>query len=392
MRILMINVVCGIRSTGRICIDLATALVAQGHEIKIAYGREEVPDKFKKYAVRIGSDFDVKLHGIKARIFDGCGFGSKKATEKFIEWVKIWDPDVIHLHNLHGYYINIEILFSYLRTCGKKIIWTLHDCWAFTGHAAFCEAVNCERFLYGCYNCPNKKEYPKSFVDWSEKNWIKKEKAFSLIPNLQIVTPSDWLSGLVKKSFLKQYSVLTIHNGININIFKKRLSRIKEKYHVENFYIILGVAAIWDKRKGLNDFIRLSKIIDKNKYRIVLVGLTSKQISKLPESIIGVKRTNSTKELSELYSVATVFVNPTYEDNYPTTNIESIACGTPVITYDSGGSGESAILYGEVVAKGDLYSLLNAINNITNSGIKNDIVNRYKLSAQHCVEQYLELY
>lgn len=177
----MINSVCGIRSTGRICTDLATALEARGHEVKIAYGRETVPEQFQKYAVRIGSDLDVKLHCIKARLLDASGFGSKQATEKFISWVKEWNPDVIHLHNIHGYYINIEVLFDYLRTCGKKIIWTLHDCWAFTGHTAYCDAIHCEKWKTGCGKCPQIGEYPKSYVDRSKRNWNRKKDLFSWV-------------------------------------------------------------------------------------------------------------------------------------------------------------------------------------------------------------------
>lgn len=160
MKVLMINVVCGIRSTGRICTDLAKELEKQGHEVKIAYGREMVPEQFQKYAVKIGTDIDIKLHGIKARLLDGMGFGSKNVTKKFIQWVEVYDPDVIHLHNIHGYYINIEILFQYLKKCGKKIIWTLHDCWAFTGHSAYCDVVQCDRWIEGCYDCPQMREYP----------------------------------------------------------------------------------------------------------------------------------------------------------------------------------------------------------------------------------------
>mgnify|MGYP000231854880 FL=1 len=164
MKVLMINVVCGIRSTGRICTDLAIALEKQGHEVRIAYGRETVPEQFQKYAVRIGTDLDVKLHGIKARLFDRAGFGSRKATEKFIEWVKKYDPDIIHLHNIHGYYIDVERLFKYLRTCGKKIIWTLHDCWSFTGHCVYFDYIVCDKWKNGCFYCPQKKGI-------SSKNW-----------------------------------------------------------------------------------------------------------------------------------------------------------------------------------------------------------------------------
>ena len=167
----MINSVCGIRSTGRICTDLAEMLEKQGHEVKIAYGRESVPEKYQKYAVRIGSNLDVKLHGLKARLFDASGFGSKHATKRFVEWVKVYDPDVIHLHNLHGYYLHLGIFFDYLKTCGKKIVWTLHDCWAFTGHCAYFTLAKCEKWKTGCGHCPQKDSYPKSFSDHAKRNF-----------------------------------------------------------------------------------------------------------------------------------------------------------------------------------------------------------------------------
>ena len=361
----MINVVCGIRSTGRICTDLADALTEQGHTVKIAYGREEVPDKYKKYAYKIGTNLDVKLHGLKARLFDAAGFGSKKATIKFIEWVKKYDPDVIHLHNIHGYYINVEVLFDYLRTCGKKIIWTLHDCWAFTGHAAYCEAANCTRWKTACCNCPKRNDYPISFFDNSKRNWEKKRSIFTNIPNLQIVTPSKWLARLVKQSFICEYPVSVIHNGIDTSIFKPvDSSELRKKLNIGNKKVILGVAAVWDQRKGLDDFIKLHDLIDKNEYQIILVGLKQKQIDNIPAGIIGISRTNSVQELVELYSLAYVFVNPTYEDNYPTTNLEAIACGTPVIIYDTGGSGESARLYGLIVHQGGITRLYTEITNM----------------------------
>ena len=386
MRILMINVVCGIRSTGRICTDLAAALEEQGHEVKIAYGREEVPEQFKKYAVRIGNDLDVKLHGLKARLFDGCGFGSKKATEKFIEWVKEFDPDVIHLHNLHGYYINIEVLFDYLRTCRKRIIWTLHDCWAFTGHAAFCEAANCERWITGCYDCPKKNDYPASLFDKSTENWKKKKNLMEGIPNLTIVTPSEWLANLVRNSFLAQYPVLVIHNGLNTSVFKPTDSDVKERLGLQNKKIVLGVAALWEKRKGLDDFISISKMLP-TQYQVVLVGLSRKQVRYLPKAIVGIERTNSVNELVELYTAADVYVNPTYEDNYPTTNLEAIACGTPVITYNTGGSGESASLYGAVVEKGQINKLVETI-----TSFKCSLDTKRIIGINSCVNEYLNMY
>ena len=384
MRVLMINVVCGVRSTGRICTDLATALEAQGHEVKIAYGREEVPEKYQKYAVRIGTDLDVKLHGLRARLFDGCGWGSRRATEKFINWVKEYDPDVIHLHNLHGYYINIEVLFEYLKGCGKKIIWTLHDCWAFTGHAAYCEVANCELWTTGCHDCPKRNDYPLSLIDRSEKNWNKKKELLSGIQNMTIVTPSYWLADLVRKSFLSEYDVETIHNGIDTNVFKPTdCTAIRKKLRTGNKKVILGVAAIWDERKGLKDFIELSRLLDFTEYQIVLVGLSKKQIDELPKRIIGIEKTNSVDELVQLYSLAHVFVNPTYEDNYPTTNLEAIACGTPVITYDTGGSGESASVYGIVLKEKNVKQLARKIQLINkcplemSDVVENDTIRKY---------------
>lgn len=390
MKILMINVVCGIRSTGRICTDLADALTAQGHTVKIAYGREEVPDKYKKYAHRIGTDFDVKLHGIRARLLDESGFGSKSATIRFIEWVKKFDPDVIHLHNIHGYYINIEVLFDYLRSCGKKIIWTLHDCWAFTGHSALCDGIGCEKWKNGCGNCPNLKEYPKSYKDYSKNNWLKKRKIFTRIPNLTIVTPSKWLAGLVKRSFLKGYSVKVIHNGIDTSQFYPIKSDFRKRYNIEDKYVLLGVASSWNEMKGLSDYIKLAKILD-DSYRIVLVGLSKEQLRSVPQNMICIERTNSTEELVQIYSASDVLLNLSYCENYPTVNLEAIACGTPVITYDTGGSAESAIINGNVVLRGDLNAVISELNEHNYKTIK-FIVNKDLIDAQSSLKAYLKMF
>ncbi len=387
MKILMINVVCGIRSTGRICTDLATVLEKQGHEVKIAYGRESVPKQFQKYAVRIGSNFDVKLHGVKARFFDGVGFGSRKATELFVEWIKSYDPDVIHLHNIHGYYINVEVLFKYLRACEKKIIWTLHDCWSFTGHCVYFDYVQCEKWKTGCFKCPQKKEYPSRFgPDMSKHNYLKKKNIFTGIPNMTLVTPSKWLANLVHESYMMEYDVKVIHNGVDTEVFRPMKSKVKEQYSCAGKKIILGIAAIWDKRKGLPSFIELSKKLD-DVYRIVLVGLSKEQIEKLPKNMIGIEHTDSVKELVELYSAAEIFVNPTLEDNYPTTNIEAIACGTPVVTYETGGSPESARMYGTSVPKRDVHALMRAIESVGTFKPVNVDVN-----YQTAVQKYIGLY
>jgi putative colanic acid biosynthesis glycosyltransferase len=363
MKVLQINSVCGIRSTGRICTDIADILTENGHQCKIAYGRETVPKKYQKYAVRIGSDFNVNIHALKARLFDVSGFGSRHTTEKFIERVKAYDPDLIHLHNIHGYYINIEVLFNYLETCGKKVIWTLHDCWAFTGHCPYFTAIKCNKWKIGCFHCPQKTRYPESYLcDNSKRNWNQKMKLFTSVSNMTIVTPSNWLAGLVKDSFLNKYSVKVIYNGIDTNIFKPIISNFREKYNLKNKKTILGVASVWDKRKGIDDFIKLSGMLD-DSCIIVLVGFNKKQLKSLPCNIIGIARTNNTNELAAIYTAADMFVNPTYEDNFPTTNLEAIACGTPVITYNTGGSPEALVSpeFGQVVEQGNIEALANAI-------------------------------
>ena len=362
----MINSVCGIRSTGRICTDLALKLESQGHNVKIAYGREHVPDEYKRFAVRIGNELDVNVHALKARLCDGMGLGSKTATRQFIKWVREYDPDVIHLHNIHGYYINIPVLFSYLQRCDKKIIWTLHDCWSFTGHCMYFNYENCEKYKTGCGACPQRGVYPKRIgPDRSAYNFTLKQNLITGIPNFYIVTPSQWLKNLALQSYLKNYPIDVINNGVDTNVFKPISSDILSRLGIADKKVILGVAAVWDRRKGMSDFIELSRLID-DSYKIVLVGLSSKQIQELPENIIGIERTDSVAELVELYSAAYVFVNATYEDNYPTTNLEAIACGTPVITYDTGGSPESANIYGITLKEKSARAICDALAEIPN--------------------------
>lgn len=395
MKVLQINSVCGIRSTGRICTDLAEILVKNGHECKIAYGRESIPDQYKHYAITIGSPLGVKLHGMKARIFDAAGFGSIKETKKFIEWVKEYNPDVIHLHVIHGYYINIEILFNYLRTCGKKIVWTFHDCWAFTGHCPHFSVEECNKWETHCGHCKQKREYPSSVIfDRSFENFDIKKNLFTGIPNLIIITPSNWLADLVRRSYLKEYPVKVINNGIDLNIFRPSVSQIREEYKFGNKKIILGVAAVWNARKGLEDFVELSKKLSK-RYQIVLIGLKRRQINKLPRNIIGLPKTDNIKKLAEWYSASDVFVNTTYEDTFPTVNLEAQACGTPVITYQTGGSPESVAEF-NVVDQGDISALISKIKCICGneakkeSYISSDIDKKYSRGVAS--ERYYAIY
>ena len=393
MKILMINSVCGVKSTGRICTDLAKELEKNGHEVKIAYGREKVPLEYQKYAVRIGNDLDVKIHGLQSRLFDMSGFGSKKATQKFIEWTKKYNPDVIHLHNIHGYYINIEILFQYLKKEFRgKIIWTLHDCWAFTGHTPYCDSINCRRWIKGCYNCPLLKEYPLSLIDNSNENWKRKKKVFTNVPNMMIVTPTNWLSNLLKESFLADYPVKIINNGIDTSNFYPLKSDFKKKYNLLDKFVLLGVATSWDKNKGLPDYIKVAELLNES-YQLVLVGLTKNQIQKIPKNILGIERTNSIQELVEIYSAADLFLNLSYCENFPTVNIEAISCGTPILTYKTGGSPEIVDKYGGIIIEqGNILQIVEAIKKIRKNGIKMLNINKEEYDKIRVTKQYLELY
>lgn len=358
MKVLMINSVCGIRSTGRICTDLALELKKQGHEVKIAYGREKVPDPFKDLAIRIGNKFDNYISALKARVSDNEGFNCTKATEKFLSWAEQYNPDILWLHNLHGYYINVELLFAWIKNRpDMQVKWTLHDCWAFTGHCAHFSAVGCERWKVYCTNCPQSRIYPVAYRDNCKNNYNRKKAAFSGVTKMTLITPSQWLADLVQESFLKMYPVEVIYNTIDTNVFKPVPSDFRERFQLNDKKIILGVASVWNERKGLQDFYTLSGMLS-DKYTIVLVGLTKKQLRNLPQNIIGITRTNNVKELAEIYTVADVFVNLTYEDTFPTVNIEALSCGTPVITYRTGGSPECLDAEcGSVVECGDIRTI-----------------------------------
>ena len=391
MKILMINSVCGIRSTGRICTDLAVALEAQGHEVKIAYGRESVPEQYSYFSTRIGNAATVKVHGALARIYDADGRGSFLATKQFISWVKEYDPDVIHLHNIHGYYINHRILFDYLKDAQKKVVWTFHDIWPMTGHGCICEGIKCNKWETGCGTCPGKRNYPGTIIDRSKENYKRKKELFNSIDNLSIVTPSKWLASLVNRSFLKEHKVEVIPNGIDTDVFKGTASNIKARYNMEEKKLLLGCATWWTQGKGLYDFYKMSELLNDD-YVIMLVGLSKEQIDKLPGNIVGIERTNNVQELVQLYSAADLFINPTYIDNFPTVNLEALACGTPVITYKTGGSAECIDGgNGKAFEQGDIDGIVNFLNNHYHDGFFY-VKSNSEFSKKTFCDRYISVY
>lgn len=382
-KILFVNSVCN-GSTGTICQNLYKAANLKGYECCIAYGRGVSPQGFRTY--KIGNNSSVYFHAFKARLFDASGFGSKHSTRKFIKWIDKFKPDIIHLHNIHGYYVNIEILFNYLKKHPEiKKIWTLHDCWAFTGHCPHFEYEKCERWKTLCYKCVRKNEYPKSYIDNTSYNYKRKKYLFTEIDNLIIITPSDWLKRKVQCSFLKKYPLYTIHNGVDTNIFKYTESNIKKKYGIENKKIILGVSSVWNLKKGLDSFIKLSSKIN-DEYKIVLIGLKKDTIKTLSSNILGIERTESKEDLVKWYSAADIFFNPTLEDNYPTVNIESQLCNTPIITNNTGGCKETIILnQSEVIQK-------ESIPIIKTTYKKEEVMDRDKYSSITMCKNYILIY
>jgi glycosyltransferase involved in cell wall biosynthesis len=314
------------------------------------------------YVIHIGNKLDLFRHVLSTRLFDNHGLSSKKATKKFIQSIEDIQPEIIHLHNIHGYYLHVGVLFDFLKSSKTPVVWTLHDCWPFTGHCAYFDRVDCQKWKTQCHTCPLKSYYPKSyFKDNSKNNFLLKREFFTGLENLTICTPSHWLKGLIEESFLKEYPVEVIHNGIDLEVFQ---SKINAKKRTNEPIRVLGVANIWDARKGLDDFIELNNRLE-GEIKITLVGVSDKVSRKLPSEIRSLERTNNVNELVDLYQEADVFINPTYSDNFPTTNIEALACGTPVITYDTGGSPEAIDdVTGICVRKGDVEGLVSAIQRI----------------------------
>ena len=337
MKIVQINSVLN-GSTGKIMMGIHNELLKQGYDSYVVWGRGREPNN--EHEIYMDDKIGTYFHVLYSRLTGKTGFASKRATKKLLKKLDGIKPDIVHLHNVHGYYINIELLFNYLKSNNIKVVWTLHDCWPFTGQCPHFERLKCYKWKEQCYKCPLTNSYPKAFIDNSKCNYIKKKELFTGL-NMTIVTPSKWLANLVKQSYLKDYRVEVINNGIDTNVFKLTKSNFREKYNLQDKKIILGVSSVWTESKGYYDFIELSKILDDD-YKIVMVGLNDKQLKEIPSNIIGIKRTENQQELAGLYSTADIFFNPTYEDNYPSVNLEAIACKTPVITYDTGGSSESA--------------------------------------------------
>lgn len=389
MKVFQINT-CGNLSTGGLAVEIARGLIRRGDDSIVAYARNEIAQDVPCY--KIGNQFDVLFHAVMTRLTDRTGFFSKDATCKLIDEIKGYNPDIIQLHNLHGYYLNIQILFDFLKEYQKPVVWTLHDCWAFTGHCAYFDYVQCEKWKEECYKCPNRLQYPKSFIDNASENYEKKKNLFTSVTNLTLVVPSVWLRERVEKSFLQSFPVKVVYNGIDLEQFNYEVKKMqfRQKNHIDDKIIILGVASVWSERKGLETFVQLSKRLPEP-YRIVLVGLNAKQKKKLPPNIIGIERVESKKELAEIYADADIFLNPSKEETFGLTTIEALACGTYSIVLRDTACAEIAELNGGKVVDGTIESIERAIYS-ANKVIDKPQIDERLFSKEVYVEKMLDIY
>ena len=382
--------------------------MSRGWDVYMAHGvRHSNPSQLK--TIPMVTPHEERVHALYSLLLDRHGLGPDGKTKQLVEWIKEHKPDVIHLHNIHGYFLNYKTLFKYLVTTDIPVVWTLHDCWPFTGHCAYFDAVDCMRWKNGCYDCPLRKDYPKSMViDRSKKNYELKKRLFTGLKNCVMVPVSDWLGNITKESFMGTYPVHVIHNGIDLYVFRPVKTDLRQRLGiVPEKIVVLGLAAPWVPRKGYNDMIRISEEKD---FQVVMVGVSVEQKETLPKNIIAITRTSNQQELVEYYNMADVFVNPTYSDNFPTTNLEALACGTPVITYRTGGSPEAisdvenvkivkdgveCYPTGMVVEQGNIAGIVESIRELHAHPLSaEDCRKRAEtyFDKDKCFEEYIELY
>lgn len=420
MRIAQINVVSSL-STGRIAVQLCRVSTGAGHKALLCHSRDHAPGDI--FSFRIGGKLDTYAHAALSRLTDREGFFSRRATKKLVRQLQLYQPDLIHLHNLHGHYLHLPTLFAYLKKANLPVVWTLHDCWAYTGHCAYYttavdapligpvkrrraeqHTVGCDRWQNGCGQCVLSRAYPSSwFADQSARNWKEKRELFCHLPYLVLTTPSEWLRDEVKQSFLKDYPVYVLPNGIDLEAFKPCQSdefmydavRSYGLDRTEGKKLVLSVAAVWDERKGLEDLIELAEKLGPD-YCVAAVGLDQQQMEALPKgSIIGVKRTGNLNDLCALYTAADVYVSASREETMGMTLVEALACGTQVICYDATAMPEIVTPeVGETVPLGDIDTLAQTVRRLCDQP-KDAQACRARAAeydAQDRFRAYLELY
>lgn len=388
IKILQINATVNWGSTGKIAEQIGLCAMSHGFKSYIAYGR--YMNYSKSNLIKIGSRLSVYEHYAENRILGNEGLASRYVTKRLIKTIDKINPDIIHLHNIHDHIVNYRILFEYLNSIDIPIVWSFHDCWAFTGDCYFFDEIDCEKWKTECSKCPVR----EGLIDRSRFHFNLKKELFCKKNNLVIVPVSEWIGELVGESFLKDKPMVVIKNGIDLNVFKPYNTDLRKRLGIpDDKIVVLGVALPWSTRKGMKDFVKMA---EDTTFQIVLVGISAQQKNNIPSSIISVPKTSNQKELAEYYSMADVFVNATYSDNYPTTNLEAMACGTPVITYRTGGSVESISNgTGLVIKQGDIKGLEKAVQYIYDKQISPKICRdraEELFDKNKCYEKYIDLY
>ena len=369
--ILQINVCNNVYSSGKIAGAIGDLIVKRGWESYIAYPRDYKASLSKP--IRIGCWADWCLHGLEQRLFDntGLGLGSYFPTIELIKKIEEIKPDLIHLHVLVGYYINLKVLFGYLSKLDIPIVWTLHSCWEITGHCTHFDYERCNRWKTGCYSCPLKKEYPQSYLlDRSEKNYLQKKELFNSLKNVHFVAVSKWLGQVVSESFLKGKPIEVIYNGVDLSTFapSNNTDYLKNQYSLNNKFVAIGVASSWMPKKGIRDYFEIAERMPSD-WAVIMIGLTEKQIKKLPTRVIGISKTTNANELRDFYNLADVVLNLSYEESFGLTTVEGFACGTPSIVYDRTASPELVSEEtGFVVKAGDISEVIQCMSRIKNEG------------------------
>ena len=398
MKVLQINFL-NMFSTGNIMLNIARVTRERGYEAFTAskYTRDAIlHDKGIVNHYYVGSRVENTFHRYFSWYTDLQDICSCLSTRRLIRHVEKINPDIIHLHDVVGWYLNIDVLFAYLKRKNIPVVWTFHDCWAFTGRCIYFDAAGCDRWKNGCGQCPQKRYMPGTKAKWdlSAWNWRHKKRLFSSLNNLTIVTPSEWLKNLTEQSFLAGKTVKVINNGINLEIFKPTKGDFYQQVKADGKKIVLGLTALWAARKGLKEMNKLAEELP-TEYKVIVVG--SVQDGQLSDRIFHIDRTQNQAELAQLYTAADVYVNPTFEDNFPTVNLESLACGTPIVTYRTGGSPESVTEQtGLVVEKGDYKALKAAVMTVCEKGKEAytdaclEAAKKYDMNARF--NDYVDLY
>lgn len=383
MRVFQLNTFCGIKSTGRITTSIAQLLERQGDACRIGFGAQDAPPEARRFAYRVGTPLERKVHGAIRKFLDMEGYGSLLGTWRLLREMDRFRPDVIHLHNLHGCYLNLRMLFRYLKKHGTPLVLTLHDCWPFTGHCAYFDFVGCQKWQTHCHACPQLRSYPTClWWDGSRRNFRRKQRLFANLPKLVLVPPCHWLEGLLGRSMLREYPVRVIENGVDRSVFHpappQECQALRQRHGLGDKQVVLAAAAEWDERKGLRYLLQAAGLLGEE-FQVVVLGLGPEQIASLPKGILGLAATGSTWELAAWYTLAGCLANPTMEDNMPLVNLEALACGTPVAVFQTGGCPEAVDdTCGRVVPQGDAQALAQAIR---------DLASRKQAMTGACLER-----